>query len=121
MPLLVLHGWPGTLLQMLMIIPLLTDPAGHGSDAVDAFDVIVPDLPGYRFSDRPTERGMSVARIAELMHRLMTEELGYERYAARASDLGAGVVQQLALAHAEALAGVHMGGTNPMLAGCRIT
>lgn len=112
-PLLALHGWPGSFYQMLKVIPLLTDPEAHGGDPADSFDVVVPSLPGYGFSDRPRERGMSASRVAELFHRLMTEELGYERYATRASDLGAGVSQQLALAHPDSLLGLHHNGTNP--------
>lgn len=98
---------------MLKVIPLLADPEAHEADAADSFDVIAPSLPGYGFSDRPRERGMSAARAAELLHKLMAEELGYERYGTRASDLGAGVSQQLALSHPESLLGLHHNGTNP--------
>ncbi len=113
LPLMLLHGWPSSFWQMLKVIPLLTDPARHGGDPADAFDVVVPSLPGYGFSDRPTAPGMGVGRIADLFARLMTDELGYARFATRASDLGAGVSQQLALAHADKLIGVHHSGTNP--------
>jgi pimeloyl-ACP methyl ester carboxylesterase len=112
-PVLALHGWPSSFYQMLKIVPLLTNPAAHGGYSADSFDVIVPSLPGYGFSDRPRERGMSASRVAELLHKLMTEELGYERYATRASDLGAGVSQQLALSYPESLIGLHHNGTNP--------
>ncbi len=115
LPLLLLHGWPSSFFQMLKLIPLLTDPASHGGDAADSFDVIVPSLPGYGFSDLPRERGMSVARIADLFAPLMTDELGYKRYAARGSDLGAGVIQVLAAEHPEALMGIHLSGTNPFI------
>lgn len=115
LPLLLLHGWPSSFVQMLPILPLLTDPAAHGADAVDAFDVVAVSLPGYGFSDRPAAPGMSVARIADLVHGLMTDVLGYGRYAIRGSDLGAGVMSQLALAHPEAVVGVHGGGTNPWI------
>ena len=110
LPLVLLHGFPSSFLQMLKIIPLLTDPAGHGANAEDSFDVIVPSLPGYGFSDRPNERGMSVARMSELFAKLMTEELGYDRYAVRASDLGAGVAKELALAYADAVIALHLSG-----------
>ncbi len=113
LPLVLLHGWPSSFWQMLTIIPLLTDPARHGGDAEDSFDVIVPSLPGYGFSDRPNEKGMGVGRIADLFAKLLTEELGYERFAVRASDLGAGASQQLALTHASRLIGIHHSGTNP--------
>jgi pimeloyl-ACP methyl ester carboxylesterase len=63
MPIMLLHGWPSSFWQMLKIIPLLTDPESHDDKASDSFDVIVPDLPGYGFSDRPKEKGMSVFRI----------------------------------------------------------
>jgi len=115
LPLVVLHGWPASFLQMLPIIPLLADPAGHGGDAADSFNVIVPSLPGYGFSDRPAEKGMTVARIAGLVHGLMTRELGYERYGVRGSDMGAGVAVQLALAHPDAVTGIHLSGTNPFV------
>jgi pimeloyl-ACP methyl ester carboxylesterase len=112
-PLLALHGWPGSFYQMLEVVPLLSDPEGHGGDRADSFDIVVPSLPGFGFSDRPKGRGMSASRVAEILRKLMTEELGYERYATRASDLGAGVSQQLALAHPGSLLGLHHNGTNP--------
>jgi pimeloyl-ACP methyl ester carboxylesterase len=115
LPLLMLHGWPSSFVQMLKIIPLLADPSAHGGDPADSFDVIAASLPGYGFSDRPTARGMSVAKMADLFHTLLTEELGYARYAVRGSDLGAGVISQMALAHPEAVIGLHTGGTNPYI------
>jgi pimeloyl-ACP methyl ester carboxylesterase len=115
MPLLLLHGWPSSFVQMLDLIPRLVAPTLHGGDAADAFDVVAVSLPGYGFSDIPTTRGMSVSRIATLVHRLMTQVLGYERYSARGSDLGAGVITQLALTHPDALIGVHLSGTNPFV------
>ena len=93
MPLLILHGWSRTFYQMLKIIPILTDPASYGGDPADSFDVIVSSLPGYGFSDRPKERGMVLSIIADFRHKLMIVELGYERYAIRSSDLGAGITQ----------------------------
>src|SRR5262249_21937282 len=83
LPVLLTHGWPGTFLEMLKIIPLLTDPASHGGDQEDAFDVIVPSLPGYGFSDRPSGPGPWNVHLlwAELMSRL-----GYERFGAYGSD-----------------------------------
>lgn len=114
-PLLMLHGWPSSFVQMLDIIPLLTDPQAYGGSADDSFDVIVPSLPGYGFSDRPAERGMSAARIGDLLHQLMTEGLGYSRYAIRSSDLGAGAARQIALTHPEAIIGAHTSATNPYI------
>ena len=107
---LVLHGWPATFLQMTKIAPLLADPAG---DAADAFHVVVPSLPGYGFSDRPTRPGVDNAKIAEWLLRLMSDELGYDRYGVRASDIGAGVASSLATAHPDAVVGLHMSGSNP--------
>lgn len=109
-PLLILHGWPSSFLQMTDIIPLLT----RERDGV-SFDVIVPSLPGFGFSSQSASRGMSVARIASLMTRLMVEVLGYERFAARGSDLGAGVLQQVALHSPDLLIGLHLSGTNPYI------
>ena len=88
---------------MLKLIPRLTNPAAHGADAAYSFDVVVPSLIGYGFSDAATEPGMSTARIAELFHKLMTEELGYERYAIRSSNLGSAVAAQIIANHAEAI------------------
>jgi len=107
-PILLSHGFPDSFLRMVDIIPRLTDPAAHGGEALDAFDVVVPSLPGFGFSDRPSERGFTVARIADLFARLMTEELGYTRFAAHGGDWGSGVTEQLALRHAERLVGIHM-------------
>ncbi len=109
-PLLLLHGWPSSFVQMEKIIPLLTAPDADGQ----AFHVVVPSLPGYAFSDQPTEPGMSVAPIGDLLHSLMGE-LGYDRYAIRATDLGAGVMSQMAIGHPDAVIAVHTSGTNPFL------
>ena len=115
MPVMLLHGWPSSFLQMQKIIPLLADPKSHGGSAADAFDVIVPSLPGYGFSDRPREKGMSVSRIAVLFQELMVDQLGYKSFAVRGSDMGAGVAVQMALAHPYSLVGLHMSGTNPSI------
>jgi pimeloyl-ACP methyl ester carboxylesterase len=113
MPILLLHGWPSSFWQMLKIIPLLTDPASHGGEATDSFDVIVPDLVGYGFSDRSAEKGMSVFRIGDLFAQLITDVLGYERFAVRATDLGTGAAQQLGLFHSNSIIGLHLSGANP--------
>jgi pimeloyl-ACP methyl ester carboxylesterase len=107
LPLLLTHGWPGSVLEFLKIIPLLTDPAAHGEDPADAFDVVAPSLPGYGFSDRPSARGMTSFRIAELWQRLMTE-LGYERFGAQGGDWGASVTTWLGLAAPERLFAIHL-------------
>lgn len=106
-PLVLTHGWPGSFLEMLSIIPLLTDPAAHGGDASDSFDVVVPSLPGYGFSDRPTTSGINTFRTAELWAGLMTE-LGYRRFAAQGGDIGASVSTILGLRHADRILGIHL-------------
>jgi pimeloyl-ACP methyl ester carboxylesterase len=107
LPLIITHGWPGSFVEMVKLIPLLTDPAAHGGEAEDAFDVIVPSLPGYGFSDRPRERGMEPRKIAALWARLM-RELGYERFAAQGGDWGAAISMALGLDHADRLIGIHL-------------
>jgi pimeloyl-ACP methyl ester carboxylesterase len=99
LPLLLTHGYPDSFVRFLDLIPLLTDPAAHGGDAADAFDVVVPSLPGYGFSDRPTRTGTTF-RIGEMWHRLMTEALGYERYGAHGGDWGR--------SHAASVVGIHL-------------
>jgi len=106
-PLILTHGWPGSFVEMIRIIPLLTDPERHGASASDSFDVVIPSLPGYGFSDRPVERGMNVFRIAELWAGLMNE-VGYGRFGAQGGDLGAGVSIALGLNHAERMIGIHL-------------
>jgi pimeloyl-ACP methyl ester carboxylesterase len=108
MPIILTHGWPGSFYEMLKVIPMLTDPESHGGKAEDAFDVIVPSLPGYGFSDRPTQRGMTGSRIADMWARLMTKELGYQRFAAQGGDWGGTVTEQLAVAHPDVVLGFHL-------------
>jgi pimeloyl-ACP methyl ester carboxylesterase len=112
-PLLMLHGWPSSFVQMLDIIPLLTTPEGDGP----AFHVVAASLPGYGFSGIPTDPGMSPGAIAPYMHKLMTDVLGYQRYGVRSSDLGAGVAAMMAGRYGEAMIGSYTGGTNPYLQG----
>ena len=107
LPLLLTHGWPGSFLEMLKIIPLLTDPAKHGGDSADSFDVVAPSLPGFGFSDRPTQAGMNTWRIAELWDGLMSE-LGYRRFAAQGGDFGASVSTILGLRHSPRVVGIHL-------------
>ena len=117
-PLVITHGWPSTFFEILKIIPLLTDPAGHGGEAADSFDVVVPSMPGYGFSDQPKQRQMNHIRIAGLWTRLMTEGLGYPRFGAQGGDWGAQVSARLGFSYPENLIGVHVtsvGGTNPYL------
>jgi len=95
MPLLITHGWPSSFVEMTKIIPLLSDPAQFGRDPTDSFDVIVPSVPGFGFSDRPG-RGMTRSRVASLWVELM-EKLGYPRFAAHANDIGAVITGYIAL------------------------
>jgi len=106
MPLLITHGWPSCFVEMLEIIPMLTDPAQHGGNASDAFDVIVPSVPGYGFSDRPLRAGMTRWRVAELWAKLMNG-LGYEKFGLQANDIGAVISGWLALDHPENVIGLH--------------
>jgi len=107
LPIIITHGWPGSFVEMVKLIPLLSDPEAHGGSAEDAFDVIVPSLPGYGFSDRPAERGMNPFKVATLWARLMTE-LGYERFAAQGGDWGSTISTALGLNHAQRIIGVHL-------------
>lgn len=110
-PLLVLHGWPSSFIQMLPLLDALPEAeAAHGV----TFDVVVASLPGYGFSDIPEAAGMNMARAGELMTGLM-RTLGHDRFAVRASDVGAAIARQIALANPEALIGLHISGTNPFL------
>lgn len=111
-PLLLLHGWPSTFAQMTRLVPRLTDPAAHGGDPADALDVVVPSLPGFGFSARPAAPGMTLAAMATALHTLMTEVLGYERYAVRGSDFGLAIALRLGAAYPEHVAAVHIGGTH---------
>lgn len=106
LPIVLTHGWPGSFIEMLRVIPLLIDPARHGGEAADSFDVIVPSLPGYGFSGPPAE-GTSVFRVADLWVALM-QALGYERFVAQGGDIGAGVTSALALRHPERVLGIHL-------------
>lgn len=108
LPLLLTHGWPGSFCEYLDLLPLLCDPAAHGGDAADAFSVVVPSLPGFGFSAAAPPGGLTADAVAVLWHRLMVDGLGYPRYAAHGSDLGAGVTVRLARAQAEAVVGIHL-------------
>lgn len=107
LPLIITHGWPGSFVEMIKILPLLTHPAAHGGSPEDAFDVIVPSLPGYGFSDRPTRRGMNVFEIARLWVNLMLA-LGYPRFGTQGGDWGSWVSTALGLSHGDHLLGIHL-------------
>jgi pimeloyl-ACP methyl ester carboxylesterase len=106
LPLIITHGWPSSVVEMLKIIPLLTDPARHGGDPADSFDVVVPSIPGYGFSDRAMHPGMITRRIAALWVHLMLE-LGYPRFGAHTHDIGASINTHIAFDHPERLIGYH--------------
>ncbi|MCH9038329.1 MAG: epoxide hydrolase [Chloroflexi bacterium] len=113
-PLLITHGWPSTFWEMHKIIPMLSDPASHGGDAADAFDVVVPSMPSFGFSDRTTERGWSFLRVSDLWVKLMTEVLGYEKFGAQGGDWGAGVTAGLGHRHRDRMIGLHVAGVSAM-------
>jgi pimeloyl-ACP methyl ester carboxylesterase len=105
-PLILTHGWPSTFAELLPLVPLLTDPDAHGIDG-PAFDVVIPSLPGYAFSERPARVGVNYAHVAGLWHRLM-RGLGYARYAAQGGDFGSGVATFMALNQPERMIGIHL-------------
>jgi microsomal epoxide hydrolase len=108
LPLLLSHGWPGSVVEFERIIPLLTDPARFGGDPVDAFTVVAPSLPGYTLSFRPGQPRLGIVEIAELFATLMTDVLGYRRFAAQGGDWGAFITSVLGASHADKLAGIHV-------------
>ena len=108
LPLLLTHGWPGSFLEYLKVLPLLADPTAHRADPADAFTVVVPSLPGYGFSGPPPPAGPTGRQVAAQWHALMTCGLGHERYVAHGSDLGAGVTAWLARDYPEAVRAIHL-------------
>ncbi|WP_030138770.1 epoxide hydrolase family protein [Pseudomonas fluorescens] len=107
MPLVLTHGWPGSFIEMQRIIELLTDPASHGGDPADAFDVVVPSLPGYTFSAPFKQTGCGPYEVAGLWRELMAG-LGYEQFGAQGGDVGAAVTSWLGLRFPERLTGIHL-------------
>jgi epoxide hydrolase len=112
MPLILTHGWPGSVFEFLEAIGPLSDPSSYGGSADDAFDVVVPSLPGYGFSSKPKDKPIGPSTTAALWQRLMTEVLGYPKYGAQGGDFGAFVTAQLALQHTDSVLGVHFNGLN---------
>lgn len=106
-PVIMTHGWPGSVVEFLKVIGPLTDPEAHGGSAADAVHLVVPSLPGYGFSDKPTKAGTDVGRIGELWHQLMGV-LGYPRYYAQGGDWGGLVTAAMAEQAPEGLLGVHL-------------
>jgi pimeloyl-ACP methyl ester carboxylesterase len=116
LPLIMTHGWPGSVVELLETVGPLTDPTAHGGDAEDAFHLVLPSLPGYGFSGAPTDVGWELGRTArawaELMHRL-----GYDRYVAQGGDVGAGVTDAMGRQEPEGLIGIHTNLLVPALGG----
>ena len=108
MPLLLLHGWPGSVFEFLDIIPRLTDPARFGGDPRDAFTVVAPSLPGYGLSFQPGQRRFGVPEMAECVATLMGDVLGYGRFGAQGGDWGSAVASRLGYAHADRMIGIHL-------------
>lgn len=106
LPLVLSHGWPDSFWRYSKVIPLLTDPGAHGADPADAFDVVVPDLPGYGYSDRPTGPAPDAIAVADLWAELMAA-LGYPRFGAAGGDLGSHVSRYLGLNHPDQVVAVH--------------
>lgn len=107
LPLVITHGWPGSFVEMLGILPMLTDPAAYRGRAEDAFTVVVPSIPGHGFSSRPTTPGVNYSTVADLWARLM-ERLGHTRFGAQGGDWGSWVSTALALQHPERVVGLHL-------------
>jgi pimeloyl-ACP methyl ester carboxylesterase len=107
LPVILTHGWPGSIVEMLEVIGPLSDPKASGGDAADAFDVVVPSVPGYGFSAQSAEVGWDAGRVAQAWAKLM-KRLGYDRYVAQGGDLGAAVSDAMAVQAPEGLAGIHL-------------
>jgi pimeloyl-ACP methyl ester carboxylesterase len=107
LPLLMTHGWPGSVIELLETVGPLTDPTAHGGRAEDAFHLVLPSLPGYGFSGEPTELGWNVGRVAQAWAELMGR-LGYTRYVAQGGDVGAAVTDAMGRQALQGLLGIHM-------------
>lgn len=107
LPLVITHGWPGSIMEFYKIIPLLVDPTNYGGDAADAFHVVAPSIPGYGFSDKPAGRGWNPEKMAEVIGKLM-ERLGYDRYGTQGGDWGSIISRWQAVQHPDRVVGVHL-------------
>jgi pimeloyl-ACP methyl ester carboxylesterase len=108
LPLLLSHGWPGSVFEFLDLIPRLTDPAAFGGDPADAFEVVVPSLPGYGLSFEPGQERFGLARIANCFHGLMTHVLGHQRFGAQGGDWGSFITACIGADHPESVVGIHL-------------
>ena len=106
-PLIVTHGWPGSVVEFIKIIKPLTNPEAYGGEASQAFHVVAPSIPGFGFSDKPNQPGYNPAQMARIFATLM-ERLGYEHYGAQGGDYGSGIMRQLAIQHPERVIGLHI-------------
>jgi pimeloyl-ACP methyl ester carboxylesterase len=116
LPLIITHGWPGSIIEMLEVIGPLTDPTAHGGTAEDAFDVVIPSIPGYGFSGEPAELGWYAGRVAQAWPQLM-RRLGYTRYVAQGGDVGASVTDAMGRQAPDGLIGIHTNLLVPALGG----
>ena len=116
LPLIITHGWPGSVIELLDTVGPLTDPTAHGGRAEDAFELVLPSLPGYGFSREPTEVGWNAGRVAQAWAELMNR-LGYTRYVAQGGDVGAAVTDAMGRQAPEGLLGIHMNLLVTVLAG----
>jgi pimeloyl-ACP methyl ester carboxylesterase len=107
LPLIITHGWPGSVIELLEVVGPLTDPTAHGASAEDAFDLVLPSLPGYGFSEEPKEVGWDPGRTAQAWAMLMNR-LGYTRYVAQGGDQGAAVTDYMAIQAPKGLIGIHL-------------
>src|SRR5215212_4826170 len=114
MPLIMTHGWPGSVIELLETVGPLTDPTAHGGSAEDAFHLVLPSLPGYGFSGEPTELGWDSGRMARAWAELM-DRLDYSRYVAQGGDVGAGVTDAMGRLAPEGLLGIHLNVLVPAL------
>jgi pimeloyl-ACP methyl ester carboxylesterase len=107
LPLLMTHGWPGSVIEFHKVIGPLTDPVAHGGSAEDAFDLVLPSLPGYGFSDKPARTGWSISKIADVWIKLMSR-LGYSRYVTQGGDWGSAVTTAIGIAAPSECAAIHL-------------
>ena len=115
MPLVLTHGWPGSVAEFMDVTGPLADPAGHSGNADDSFDLVIPSLPGFGYSSKPVGKPVGPATIARLWHKLMTQVLGYQRFGAQGGDWGSAITTQLAAQFPNSLIGIHLnsGGARP--------
>src|SRR5690554_645182 len=107
-PIILSHGWPDSFMRYLKIIPFLTDPQSFGGNSNDSFDVVIPSIPGFGFSTLPDAKTVNNADVADLWKKLMTEELGYQKFGALGGDMGSGITRYMAHKYPEHLIAIHL-------------